>query len=362
MRWQAETPWVSRGRLLECNPCGGVFLVLFLILTACASAPSESPAVSRGESDRHEFTRVCMGVPTRIVVCSPDREAATEAAAAAYARISELDAIMSDYRRDSDLNHLCERAGGAGIQVQEALYDILAKAERVSRASGGVFDVTVGPAVALWRRARQQDALPTDAEVATARRLIGWEMVKLESGSRVRLVKPGMRLDLGGIAKGYAAQRAVEVLRDHGFSRVMVGLAGDIVVGDPPPGKEGWRIAVVGERVTDRVNVADRPVLVLRNAAVSTSGDAEQFVEVGGKRYSHIVDPATGMGMTALRSVTVVAATGEEADALSTAACLLGEARGRAMLEKWRDVGAVFEEGGEIRVMEAGRAMRVSEP
>lgn len=348
--------------MCECNGWKGVFLLMILILQGCVSAPvaEEVERPQTSEVTRHEYTRVCMGVPTRIVIYSSDRDAATEAASAAYARIGELDAMMSDYRRDSDLNHVNARAGGGTMAVPGELYDILEKAERVSRASGGVFDVTVGPAVALWRRARQTGVLPSEAEVAGARRVMGWEMVKLEGGTRVRLVKPGMRLDLGAIAKGYAAERAVRVLRDRGFKQVMVGLAGDIVVGDPPPGKEGWRIGVTGERATDR-EAKGLPILVLRNAAVSTSGDSEQFVEVAGRRYSHIVDPATGMGMTALRSVTVVAPTGEEADSLSTAACLLGEARGVVMLERWGGVGAVFEESGKRRVLEAGRGVRLLE-
>ncbi len=177
---------------------------------------------------------MCMGVPARIVIYGPDKNAATEAAAAAFARLAELDSIMSDYRRDSDLNHLCERGVGAGTPVREELYDILRLSERVSLESDGMFDVSVGPAVALWRRARQTGALPAPDEVAAARRLMGWQMIKLEEGRRVRLLKEGMKLDLGGIAKGYAAERAVRVLRDRGFRRVMVGLAGGHRGGGPP--------------------------------------------------------------------------------------------------------------------------------
>lgn len=303
-----------------------------------------------------------MGVATRVVVYAPDEERATAGAAAAYERIGQLDAMMSDYRIDSDLNRLSDRAGGGAMHVPAELFEVLREAKELSRASDGAFDVTAGPAVALWRRARKSGALPTEGERIEALGLVDWTAMELDEGAgTARLARAGMRLDLGGIAKGYAAERAVRVLRERGLPRAMVGMAGDIVAGEAPPGAEGWRVAVVGERSTEREEGAGRMVLVLRNCAVSTSGDSEQSIEIGGRRYSHIVDPRTGLGMTAVRSVTVVAPTGDQSDPLATTACVLGEVRARVLLGTRPGVAAIFEEGGKREVFDPDGVLRFAE-
>jgi thiamine biosynthesis lipoprotein len=299
-----------------------------------------------------------MGVRTRVVLYATDEDAAEQAAAGAFARIAQLDQMMSDYRRTSDLNRVSDLAGEGRCEVPAELGRLLRVAARVSETSDGAFDVTVGPAVLLWREARRSGALPDRDTIERTRAQIDYRRIETSGdGTRVRLTMPGMRLDLGGIAKGYAAQQAVEILGHAGFSRVMVGLAGDIVVGDPPPGEAGWRIGVVGERSQD---APPARTLLLRNCAVSTSGDAEQFVEIGGTRYSHIVDPATGLGMTTIRQVTVIAARGEEADALGTAACIMGPDRTGDLLRAWPGSGAMFLEAGAWRVVDPAGAVRVA--
>jgi len=245
---------------------------------------------------------------------------------------------MSDYRPDSELMRLCGAEAGKPVAVSEALFEVLRAGQGVSEASGGAFDVTVGPEVALWRRARKEQRLPGAEEIERARGLVGWRMVKLDASARtVTLARAGMRLDLGGIAKGYAVQRGVERLRGLGLGRSMVALAGDIAVGDEPPGERGWRIEVGGE--------AGR-VLELRNAAVSTSGDSEEIVELGGARDSHIVDARTGWAMTTSVGATVVAARGEEADALSTAMTIVGK-EAAVELARREGVSAVIRPAGD---------------
>jgi thiamine biosynthesis lipoprotein len=210
----------------------------------------------------------------------------------------------------------------------------------VAAASDGAFDVTIGPAVGLWRRARKEGRLRGAEEIEGARRMVDWRSVELEErGQLVALRRPGMRLDLGGIAKGYAAQRAVEVLRREGCPRCLVAMSGDIVAGDAPPGARGWRVAIESERGGRLMGT-----VWLENAAVSTSGDTEQFVEIGGERYSHIIDPRTMLGMTARRCVAVVSNRGEWADALATAVCVVGVERGRAVIAGFEGTGAVVEE------------------
>jgi thiamine biosynthesis lipoprotein len=193
--------------------------------------------------------------------------------------------------------------------------------------------------VRLWRRARKIHELPDAKELAKARELVGYDKVRLDDKNQtVQLTKVGMQLDLGGIAKGYAADAAQAVLKEHKITRALVAAGGDIVVTGPPPDADGW---VVGIQPLDK---ADKPsrFLLLRDAAVSTSGDAEQYVEIDGKRYSHIVDPRTGIGLVGRVSVTVVASNGTAADSLATAACVLGPEKGLKLIDDTGGAAALF--------------------
>jgi len=164
----------------------------------------------------------------------------------------------------------------------------------------------------------------------------------------VRLDKSGMMLDLGGIAKGYAADEAMVVLRRHGLNRSMVAAGGDIAVGDPPPGKEAW---VIGIADLDSVDATPSRYLALRDSAVSTSGDANQNVVIGGVRYSHIIDPRSGLALTGRSSVTVVASDCATSDGLATAACVLGPRGGMSLVDSTSGAAALFvrAEGDSIR-------------
>lgn len=294
-----------------------------------------------GDLSRFQYTEVHMGMQARIVVYAQKEKAARAAAVAAFRRIAKLDAIMSDYRADSELRRLCERAGKGPVKVSTDLFRVLTRAQELAERSRGAFDVTCGPVVALWRQARRTGALPTEKDRATALELVGWRNMVLHPGRReVELRIPGMRLDLGGIAKGFACDAALQELRKRGLNSAMVEMGGDIALGDPPPGKLGWEIEIP--------NAAD-PVdrwQHLRNVAVSTSGDTEQFVEIGGVRYSHIVDPRTGIGLTSRLSVTVIAPRGELSDALSTAISVLGEKDGVELARRYK-VSAVYTRRAE---------------
>lgn len=282
---------------------------------------------------RFEFESKHMGTTFRVVLYAPDEKAARTAADAAFARVAALDGIMSDYKRDSELNRLCaafKTAIGEPVKVSDDLFAVLAKAREVSEASGGAFDVTVGPVVQLWRQARRTGQLPDKDELAAALAKVGYKNVQLDpAGKTVKLLTPGMQLDLGGIAKGYAADQALHLLKDkHGITRALVAAGGDITCGDPPPGKDAWAVDIAP------IAKSQKPRhLKLANASVSTSGDIEQFVEIGGVRYSHIVDPKTGLGLTGRRSVTVVARTGTAADSMTKAVMLMPAGTGMALVE-----------------------------
>jgi len=289
-----------------------------LLGAACFAAPH-----------RFEYSQVAMGIRARIVLYAEDEASAQKAATAAFERIAALEDIMSDYRPTSELNRLCREAGGPPVKVSPELLHILLNAQYLSARSGGAFDVTVGPLVKLWRTARKSGILPTPAERIAAKRLVGRRKMTIDpKGSTVRLAVPGMKLDLGGIAKGYACDEAIRALKEQGIESTLVEMGGDIVVSKSPPGTDGWEIQVAGK------------TMELENKAVSSSGDTEQFVEIGGKRYSHIVDPRTGLGLTNRIAVTIIAPNGVTSDGLSTALSMLGEEKGRALLKSYPGVQA----------------------
>ncbi len=268
---------------------------------------------------RFTYTQYHMGVDARLVVYARDQKRAEDACAAAFARIAALDTIMSDYRPLSELMRLCAKAGGPPVRVSPELFLVLQRAQEVSKRSGGAFDVTVGSLVGIWRKARKSGVLPDPGEVAAARRRVGWQKLKLDARSRTaRLTVAGMKLDLGGIAKGYAADEAQRVLKKHGITRALVQLGGDIVVTGPPPDAEGWMVRVPYAGTEGPVD------LPFTHRAISTSGDTEQSTVIGGRRYSHVVDPRTGTALTNRVQVTLIATNGLTSDPLSTALGVLG--------------------------------------
>jgi thiamine biosynthesis lipoprotein len=297
-----------------------------LLLTALGAAAAE-PALTR-----FTYTEPHMGTTFKVILYAPDESAAAAAAKAAFARVAILDGIMSDYRPTSELMRLCQKAGGDPVPVSEELFFVLSRAEEVSRLSDGAFDVTVGPVVKLWRRARRTERLPDPDDLKKALALVGYQKVRLDAKAHtVQLLEPGMQLDLGGIAKGYAADEALRELERHGVTRALVAAGGDIAVSGPPPDAEGW---TVGIAPLDDPNREPSRYLVLKDAAVSTSGDAEQHVEIDGTRYSHIVDPKTGLGLVGHRSATVVARRGVWADSLTKTVIVPGPERGLATIDK----------------------------
>ncbi|MCS7046600.1 MAG: FAD:protein FMN transferase [Gemmataceae bacterium] len=299
---------------------------------------------------RFTFQEPHMGTLFRIVLYAPDEGTAKAAAKEAFARVAELNRIMSDYLADSELMQLCQRAGGDPVPVSADLFAVLHKADEIARLSDGAFDVSIGPVVRLWRTARKTKKLPDPEQLKQALAKVDFRKIRLDAQRRtVQLLLVGMLLDLGGIAKGYAADAILAVLRRHGITRALAGAGGDVVVGDPPPDAKAWKIGIM-----PLTGTPDEPIryLALSNAAVSTAGDLNQFVQIDGRRYSHIVDPRTGMGLLGRHSVTVIAPTGLEADGLDTAACVLGVEKGKRLIEGLPGCAALFviETNGKVSI------------
>jgi FAD:protein FMN transferase len=327
--------------------------IALLSLTACRSTPPEKPL------QRFQFTRPAMGTAITITLYAPDLAPARGAAAAAFQRIDALEDIMSDYQADSELMRLCDQPYGTPVPVSKDLFDVLQRAQKVSRLSDGAFDVTIGPYVRLWRFARKRKVLPTPAEIAAARAAVGWQKLRLEARARtVTLLVPNMRLDLGSIGKGYAADQAMKVLQSKGIDRALVAASGDIAIGNPPPGQRGWKIGIAALGQT--TNQPARTVL-LHNAGISTSGDTEQFIEINGVRYSHIVDPTTGLGLTNRIQATVIGSDATTTDTLDTTLSLLGVKRGLALADALPHIAAliVTKDDGQLHAFPSRRFPRI---
>lgn len=278
------------------------------------------------------FRRPCMGTVWTITLSAAAENKADAAAQAAFARMEELNAVLSDYKEDSALSRLSATAGsGKAVTVSGDLRTVLALSQQAAAESDGVFDITVGPYVQLWRTARKTKSLPPAADLAAARAATGWEHLALDEKESTALLKrPGMKLDCGGIAKGFAQDEAMKVLRDkHGVASALIDAGGGVLVTARPPGREGWHIQ-------SGLATKDDPAFLLRveNRAVATSGDVNQSVEIAGRRYSHIIDKATGLGMTAPSQATVIAPGGALADWLATTLCLMGPEKGIAWLKE----------------------------
>jgi thiamine biosynthesis lipoprotein len=289
---------------------------------------------------RYDFSLPRMGTTFRIELYSADDATASKAADAAFARAEELEQIMSDYREDSELMRLAREGVPAPFPVSNDLYDVLAKSIRISEFSRGAFDVTVGPLVELWRKARTTRRFPDASELAKAKALVDYRNLELDAARRtVFLKRAGMKLDLGAIGKGYAADQMLALLQSRGIRQAMVVAGGEVALGAPPPGKAGWRVAID----TPDTGTGNPPcVILLHDAAVSTSGNSRQFVEINGRRFSHIIDPSTGLGLEGAASTTVIARDSATADALATALSVMPVADGILLAESLAGVAAFW--------------------
>jgi FAD:protein FMN transferase len=293
-------------------------------------------------SQRFEAVEPHMGTLVRITLYAPGEPQAAAAFRAAFARIEQLDRILSDYRPDSELNQVATTAVGRAVHVGDDLCTVLSASQDLAYRTDGAFDVTQGPVVRLWREARKTGHVPDAAAIREAETRSGYRKLHVDARRRtVMLDTPGMALDVGAIGKGYAASEALEALRRAGIKSALVAVSGDLAFSDAPPGLRGWRVAIHAE---DPSMVHVPRVLELTNAAVSTAGSSEQHLDADGRRYSHIIDPSTGMGLASDITVTVIARHGLEADGLDTAASVLGVARGLRLIESRRGVAALFIE------------------
>ncbi len=270
----------------------------------------------------------------------PDANALPHIVDEAFDEVDRIDRLMSHYKHDSPLSRVNREAAQHPVAVDSELFDFIVEAMRYHLDSDGAFDITVGPLMKAWGFFGGDGRMPTEPERAAARRLVGGDHVILDPVSRtIAFDEPGVELDLGGIAKGYAVDRVVELFKRRPIGSALISAGGSTIYAlGAPPGRDGWTVTIQDPIDSRKVALT----LQLKDRAVSVAGSSEKSFEAGGVRYSHIMDPHTGAPVQGVLSVVVLAATGTDGDALDDAFFVLGPERSRAYLNRLRDTEAFF--------------------
>jgi len=299
--------------------------------------------------------QLVMGTFARVVVIAADRNTADRCTEAAFAEIYKVDKLMSRYKSDSQINVVNRDGFKRAVEVSESTYEVLQRSVEFSKLTDGVFDITVGPLVELFRSAEKKGAAPSKDQIAQAKSKVGYEKLKLDDDNKtVRFTVEGMQLDLGGIAKGYAVDKAIEAAQKAGAVGAMVDIGGDIrCFGKAPQAKNNWLIGLKNPSTGGEAEGRDILLtLRLKDSAVATSGDYQQFVLIKDKRYSHIINRQTGTSAEGLSSVTIIADNATDADALATAVSVMGAEKGFALIEKLPNTEAILIPKGMTKELE----------
>ena len=292
------------------------------------------------QTKKYTFSQPKMGSPLNITLYATDSIKANQIATEAYKIADSLNVIYSDYLANSELNLLSATSGtNEFMKVSSALWDILYLSVKASMRSKGAFDITVGSIVKIWRKARKEKVLPEGDVLNNNLQSVGYQYIILDSLTHsIKLLQPNTQLDLGGIAKGYVAQVMVDFCKTKGIEKVLVDAGGDLAMAsqDDKP----WKIGVT---IPNSEELIPR-YLILQNQAVATSGNMYQYIEINGKRYSHIVNPKTGLGVTHQRNVTVIAPNGETADWLATACSVLSVKKALRLVESMKNCELLMTE------------------
>lgn len=311
-------------------------LGLLLFLAACSHLPGARVTVSDG--------RYVMGTVLEVTLVAPEVAAGRAVLAELFREAERLDGMLTLYDSASEISRLNRAAGQGPQRVAPEVAELLRRSREWSELTGGSFDVTVGPLVALWTEAAERGAPPTADELAETRSRVGWQHVAVTPDGRVALDQAGISVDLGGVAKGYALERMLPILERHGVRNALLnfGQSSTWALGRPQ-GAEAWRLLARGP------GESFLGVLELEDRALSVSGSLGQWVEIGGRRYGHVLDPRTGMALERRRQALVVAPDAALAEALSKALLVLDEAAALALIDS--------QEGCEALLVDAEGAV-----
>ena len=330
---------------------------MFTASNAAARDPRAEPASAGVGAGWRKREEAIMGTAIAVELWSETATEGEAAIAAVMAEMHRIDRTMSPHKDDSELTRINRGAGAAPVRLSDEMTSLLTRAESFARLTGGAFDITYAAVGQLYDY--RAGTRPSPEALARAVRAVGWRFLALDRGARtMRFIRPGMRIDLGGFAKGYAVDNAARILRAHGIRHAMVSAGGDSrVIGD----KRGrpWTIGVRDPRGGPADVVA---VLPLEDVSISTSGDYERFFDAGGERFHHLIDPATGRSPANVRSVTVLAEDGLTSEALSKAVFVLGTARGLALIDSFPGVDAIVVDAAGALHYSAGLVSPAAHP
>ncbi len=286
--------------------------------------------------ERYEYHHRQMGTQIRLVLYAVTKEKADSASKLVFERIDDLNQKLSDYLEGSELNKICQKPL-ENIRVSDDMFNILKTSLYISESTEGYFDVSAGPLIDLWRSSRRTKVFPPPDAIASALEKVGYEHISLPRKNTIYLRQREMDLDLGGIGKGYAADEALKVLSSQNIKSALIDMGGDISVSEAPENSKYWTLAFTYFD-KDKKEVVQK--IRLCNQAVATSGDLYKYVELDGKRYSHIVDPKTGWALDNGIQVTVIAEDGATADAMASALSVMGIDKSAKFLKGREDIKA----------------------
>lgn len=292
-----------------------------------------------------------MGSPFNIICYTNLVQKADSVANESFKLVDSITHICSDYDNSSELYKLRSSDIGKPVKVSKILFELLMASKDAYNKSYGSFDITIGPLSLLWRSARKSKIFPTAGAIDSAKAFVDFHYIILDSISQtITFLKSNIKLDMGGIAKGYAADKVAALIKSSGIINALVDAGGDMIVMGVPPQKKGWRIGV---NIPEQQEALLNTKLLLTNKAVATSGDAFQNMLYHGKKYGHIIDARTGYGVTFQRNVTVVSPNATTADWLATACSILPLNQVKILAKKCKS--EVF-----ITVLQNGRIRKVS--
>lgn len=317
----------------------GVVIALVVLFTGLA--------IQRQKVQPLKRSQMIMGTMVEITVMPPDEQAIE----AAFEEMKKVDTLMSTYKENSEVSIL-NREGENHLSTETL--QVIGEAINFSEITGGAFDITCRPLINLWKKAKKEQVIPSPQEIKEALSLVGYEKIKiLPEGDVVRFKQKGMQIDLGGIAKGYAVDRAIEALRKNGIRRALVNAGGDLYALGNGPGGEKWKVGIQDPREEDKL----LGIIKVKDVGVATSGDYQRYFTIEGKRLSHIVNPKTGQTVQDVpMSVTVIAPHATTTDALATGVFVLGPQKGMELIESLPQVEGMIVSEGMKRITSKGWA------
>lgn len=289
--------------------------------------------------EKFQEIRMIMGTYVEVQVWCKDEKKANTGIQDAFKAMENVDETMSDYRDDSIISQL--NRGGKGVfHVKDRdTFHVIQEATRISRLSHGAFDITIGPLMYLWFKNKQNNSIPGRETIEKVLGSIGYFHYQLnENTQEISFDQEGIQLDLGAIAKGFAVDKAISMLKKHGLTKIMVNAGGDLYVFDPPPGKSDWNIGLL-DPFNKKKSLLTIPVT---RSAIATSGNYEKFFTVGNKKFCHIIDPRTGYPVDGIVSVTVIAKNAMLSDALATTFFIMGYPEGLNKAESMENVESIM--------------------